>query len=75
QAYEVKLVDILGDFQDAVDLAGEMGKIGKDPKIIKVRESLDDIFSLLSVKTGIFSAPSAERFFSGPKLEYRWEGF
>ena len=76
QAYKAKLVDVLGDFQVAVDLAGEMGKLGKDPKIVRDIDSLDQFFSFLNVKTDIFSRLGAERFLAvGPRLEYRWEGF
>ncbi|MCG2725864.1 MAG: signal peptide peptidase SppA [Elusimicrobia bacterium] len=75
QAHKIKLVDVLGDFQDAVDLTGEMAKLGKDPRIVRDLDSIDQFFSFLSVKTDIFSRIKAERFFSGPKLEYRWEGF
>jgi protease IV len=75
QAYEVKLIDVLGDYQAAVDLTGEMGKVGKDPKIIKGVDSLEDFFSMLNVETSFGSKVNVERFFSGPKLEYRWEGF
>ena len=75
QAYEVKLVDVLGDFQDAVDLTGELGKVGKDPKIIKGTDSFGDFFSILNVESSVFSKVNADKFFSGPKLEYRWEGF
>ena len=76
QAYDVKLIDKLGDFQIAADLAGEMGKVGKDPKIIKTVESFEQFFSLLNVKSDILSIKTAERFFlGGPRLEYRWEGF
>lgn len=76
QAFDVKLVDKLGDFQIAADLAGEMGKVGKDPKIIRNVDSFDQFFSLLNVKSGVFSIKDVERIFlSGPRLEYRWEGF
>ena len=76
QAYDVKLIDKLGDFQIAVDLAGEMGKVGKDPKIIRNVDSFDQFFSFLNVKSGVFNVKDIERIFlSGPSLEYRWEGF
>ncbi len=75
QAYEVKLIDVLGDYQAAVDLTGEMGKVGKDPKIIKGTDSFEEFFSMLNVKTSFENKVNVERFFSGPKLEYRWEGF
>ena len=75
QAYEVKLIDVLGDYQAALDLTGEMGKVGKNPKIIKGIDSFEDFFSMLNVETSVFSKLGAERFFSGARLEYRWEGF
>ena len=74
-AYEVKLIDVLGDYQAAVNLTGELGKVGKNPKIIKGVDSIEDFFSMLNVEASIFSKLGAERFFSGARLEYRWEGF
>lgn len=75
QAYELKLIDVLGDYQDALDLTGELGKVGKDPKIIKSVDSFEDFFSMLSVETSFLNKTNIERFFTGPRLEYRWEGF
>jgi len=72
QALKAGLVDKLGDFQDAVDLAGELSGLGKNPQIIRGRKySLDEFFSALDSKLSLF--PSAS--ISQPLLEYRWAGF
>lgn len=47
QAYEEGLIDLLGDYEEAVRLAAEMGGIEGKPKIVKLRRSrfaLIDLF-------------------------------
>ncbi|HID96395.1 MAG TPA: signal peptide peptidase SppA [Candidatus Latescibacteria bacterium] len=46
QALTYGLVDLLGGYQDAIDLAGEMAGIGKDPPVIKEKER-PNLFELL----------------------------
>jgi protease-4 len=76
QAIESKLIDKLGDMQDAIDLAGKLGGIEGKPKVLREAISFDwdNIMSILDSKINIF--PKAElNSILYPRLEYRWEGF
>lgn len=76
QALEARLVDALGDTQTALDLAGELGKIGKNPRVIRDTDPFSSIFSMLDSKLGIFGGGGAAGILAGhPRLEYRWQGF
>lgn len=76
QALEVKLVDTLGDTQTALDLAGELANIGKNPRVIRDTDPFSSIFSILGSKLGIFGGSKvAELVTDHPRLEYRWQGF
>ncbi len=76
QAFDVKLVDKLGDLQDALDMAGEMGHIGKNPRVYREMDPIDQFFSILESKVGFFSGVSLEKVVgASPRLEYRWYGF
>ncbi|HBB67193.1 MAG: hypothetical protein A2X28_08200 [Elusimicrobia bacterium GWA2_56_46] len=75
QALDVKLVDKLGDLQDALDMAGEMGKIGKNPRVLRDVDPIDQFFSILDSKLSFFGGASVEKALNaGPRLEYRWYG-
>lgn len=75
QALNNKLVDKLGDLQDALDLAGEMGKIGKDPRVYREADPIDQFFSIIDSKLGFFGGASVEKALNAsPRLEYRWYG-
>jgi len=65
QAYELGLVDRLGDFRDAINLAGELAGIEGEPVIIKPRKK---VISLWKIIEGLVSATSSFR--SGVALEY-----
>lgn len=70
QAKEVGLVDKLGNYQDALDRAGELTGLGSNPYIIGSSETLDDVFSMFSSRfagKNIFS----EALDLTPRLEYR----
>jgi protease IV len=71
QAQEAKLVDALGDYRDALDLAGELGKIGKNPKVINETDPLDNFFSLMETRLNPLGQAAAA-LQAGPRLEYRW---
>ncbi len=72
QALKAGLVDKLGDFQDAVDLAGQLGGLGSNPQIIRGRKySLEELFTSLDSKLSLFPSASLNQ----PLLEYRWAGF
>ncbi len=76
QALEARLVDALGDTQDALDLAGELAKIGKNPRVIREADPFSSIFSMLDSRLGLFGAGKvAELVTDHPRLEYRWQGF
>lgn len=76
QALEVKLVDALGDTQDALDLAGELAKIGKNPRVIRDADPFSSIFSMLDSRLGLFGAGKVSELVTDhPRLEYRWQGF
>ncbi|KAF0126789.1 MAG: protease IV [Elusimicrobia bacterium] len=76
QALEVRLVDVLGDTQTALDLAGELGKLGKNPRVIRDTDPFSSIFSLLGSRLGIFGGGRVSELITDhPRLEYRWQGF
>jgi len=52
QAKELGLVDVLGDFEDAVRIAGEMGGIEGPPKTIKEKKRKLTIFDVLTQRLG-----------------------
>ncbi len=75
QALNVKLVDKLGDLQDALDMAGEMANIGKNPRVYREVDPIDQFFSILDSKLSFFGGASVEKALnSSPRLEYRWYG-
>lgn len=47
QAYNQGLVDTLGTYSDALDIAGEMSGIGSDPDIVRERKRSPSFFDLL----------------------------
>ncbi|MBI5241559.1 MAG: signal peptide peptidase SppA [Elusimicrobia bacterium] len=80
QALDAKLVDAVGDSDDAAALAGKLGGISGKPRVRRDVERISDIFEmldarfhgLLQVQAPILGELSgAERF----GLEYRWRGF
>jgi protease-4 len=75
QALNKKLVDKLGDLQDALDMAGEMGHIGKNPRVSRDTDPIDQFFSILDSKLSFFGGASVEKALNAsPRLEYRWYG-
>ncbi|MEK7721958.1 MAG: signal peptide peptidase SppA [Elusimicrobiota bacterium] len=75
QAREAGLVDVIGDLQDAVDKAGEMGGMGKNPRVLSDSDPFENLFSLLENKLSFFGAKSVvEAIEIAPSLEYRWYG-
>jgi len=74
------LVDVLGDSDDAVALAGKMGGIAGKPRVRHETERFSDLFEMLDSRFhGILQGQSsilgelsgADRM----GLEYRWRGF
>ena len=75
QAIANKLVDSLGDLQDAVDKAGVMGGIGKNPRVLSDSDPFENLLSLMDSKLSLFGTKSvAESINIAPSLEYRWYG-
>jgi len=75
QALNNKLVDKLGDLQDALDVAGELGKIGKNPRVLTDADPFENLMSLMDSKLQLFGSKAvAQALEIGPRLEYRWYG-
>ncbi|MDO8803438.1 MAG: signal peptide peptidase SppA [Elusimicrobiota bacterium] len=75
QAMDAKLVDKMGDLQDAIDKAGELGGIGKNPRVISDSDPFENLLSLMDSKLSLFGAKSVvEAIEIAPSLEYRWYG-
>ena len=75
QGKEAGLVDKLGDLQDALDEAGELAKIGKNPRVLSDSDPFENLLSLMDTKLSLFGAQSlAEAAGAAPSLEYRWYG-
>jgi protease IV len=66
QAKAIGLVDVLGDYRDAVRLAGRMGGIKGEPELVRWRSRRVTLFDLLFQQTeGVF------RGAGGARLSYR----
>jgi len=52
QAVRLKLVDVLGDYETAIDLAAEMAGIEGEPTIVKLRERHTSVFDLVYGQLG-----------------------
>lgn len=66
QAKEIGLVDVLGTYQDAIDIAGDMVGLGVDPPVLRPRKS---IWEELLVQ-GITKIKQLGLEQSVPKLQY-----
>ncbi len=70
QAYNLGLVDTLGGFEEAVNLAAELAEIDGEPKIVRPYERKDvSIFDLLGGLIGKIDR-SVENGLSGPQIMY-----
>jgi protease-4 len=75
QAVDLGLVDKLGDLQDALDAAGEMGGIGKNPRVMRDSAPLEQLMSLMDSRLQLLGTKAvADALGSAPSLEYRWYG-
>ena len=77
QALALGLVDQLGDFEDAVTLAGRLGGIRGRPRVVRDVEGLSDMLEMLDSRWEASVLPEPALFralgraaYSG--LEYRW---
>jgi protease-4 len=80
QALQNKLVDAVGDSQDAIELAGKLGGISGKPKLRQSTERISDIFDMLDSKYGggLLGHSSLIQELSPSAhagLEYRWAGW
>lgn len=73
QAKELGLVDVLGNFQDAVELAKNMATIRGDVTLVYPKKSKFDLWDLFLGS----AADSLAKRIQGMKtrVEYRWSGF
>lgn len=73
QAKELGLVDVLGNFQDAVELAKNMATIRGDVTLVYPKKSKFDLWDLFLGS----AADSIAKRIQGMKtrVEYRWSGF
>lgn len=70
QAYQLNLVDKIGDLYDAIDEAATMAGIGKNPVVVRAKPGLfDNIFEMIDSKLSIFSFAGEDNY---PKIEYRF---
>jgi protease-4 len=77
QALDIRLVDKLGDFHDAVAWAGELGGIQGKPEILPEGDSFSSLMELLESRLSVLLEPrwSALRevgLIGRAGLEYRW---
>lgn len=66
QARTAKLVDELGDLQDAIKLAGKMGGIAGEPRVVETRKR----FSLRDLLGNVFDGKVSPLIPSGINLKY-----
>ncbi|MGQ9905232.1 MAG: signal peptide peptidase SppA [Anaerolineae bacterium] len=76
QALQAKMVDQLGNLDDGIKKAAELGGITGEPRVIRYRSSstLTSFLGGLSrqVLFALLGLPIDQSFRSGPELEYRW---
>ncbi len=70
QAYELGLVDRIGDLYDAIDEAGVMAGIGRNPSVVRARISLFESFLEVLDSKLSFMIPAFSKEY--PLLEYRY---
>jgi len=75
QAKENGLVDKLGDLQDAISEAGDMAKLGRNPRVLNDTDPFENILSLMDSKLSLLGTKSlTDAVDMAPRLEYRWSG-
>jgi protease-4 len=72
QAKELGLVDMMGNFHDAVALAKQLAGIEGEPALVYPKKSAIDVWQILfDSAAGAFTRLAGS---SGPHIEYRWNG-
>jgi protease-4 len=74
QALDSGLIDKLGDMQDAIDAAGELGKLGKNPRLLLDSDPFENLMSLMESRLSLPGSEMLSTALQGPRLEYRWDG-
>lgn len=71
QAYDYKLVDSLGTYDDAINYAAKLGNIEGEPKILKEKKKQSLMEIMLSK---VFDKPlgTASDLFNSPNLQYKF---
>ena len=69
QALEAKLLDQLGNLQDAIETAGALAGIEGKPKVVRKEKKT----SLLEQLTGVKQIPALNEMFSLPGVTFRYE--
>jgi protease-4 len=70
QAKQIGLIDRIGDLYDAIDEAGVMSGLGKNPSFVKVKPTIfNDIFSSIDSKLSFLSFTEKDSY---PMIEYRF---
>lgn len=72
RAKELGLVDVLGNFQDAVEITKELAGIKGDVTLVYAKKSRLELFDLL-LETGARFIARVLRSLAG-QVEYRWDG-
>lgn len=67
-----KLVDELGDLQDAIDAAAQMAKIKGEPKVVKPVKQKPSLFDLLFGDASSLIPPPLQRMSKEAPLQYLW---
>jgi protease-4 len=70
QAQEYGFVDVLGDLDDAIDIAGELGNIRGKPSVVRKERRRVSLLDFLDEKLNLMGEAAGLRT-SGPLLEYR----
>ncbi len=60
QALDLGLIDELGDFQKAVDIAAELAGISGEPNVVELKPDMRDVFRYLSYAVSDYLRPRAE---------------
>jgi hypothetical protein len=63
-------VDVLGDLDDAIDIAGELGNIRGKPSVVRKERRRVSLLDFLDEKLNLMGEAAGLRT-SGPLLEYR----
>jgi protease-4 len=72
QAYNLGLVDTLGTFEDAIDIAGELAGIGPNPNVVRERKRKPGLWDILRTGVDLIDKVSGIEY-QQPGLMYLYE--